>query len=110
MQRLAEEPDVPAANYYLTGGDPGALVNVAGVGTLVTSDHADAASSLVEFLLSEEAQAYFAEETKEYPLVEGIEPDAALPPLDEIGTPEIDLSDLSDLDGTLQLLQEVGVL
>ena len=110
MQRLAEEPDVPAANYYLTGGDPGALVNVAGVGTLDTSDHDDVASSLVEFLLSEEAQAYFAEETKEYPLVEGIEPDAALPPLDEIGTPEIDLSDLSDLDGTLQLLQEVGVL
>ena len=27
-----------------------------------------------------------------------------------IGTPEIDLSDLSDLEGTLELLQEVGIL
>jgi iron(III) transport system substrate-binding protein len=110
MQRLAEEPDVAAANYFLTDGDPGALVNVAGVGTLATSDDTEAAGSLVEFLLSEEAQSYFAEETKEYPLVEGVEHDAALPPLDEIGTPDIDLSDLSDLEGTLELLQEVGIL
>ncbi len=33
-----------------------------------------------------------------------------MPPLGEIGTPEIDLSDLSDLEGTLELLQEVGIL
>lgn len=110
MQRLSEDPDISAANYYLTGGDPGALVNVAGVGILGTSENADAAQELVEFLLSEEAQTYFATETKEYPLVEGIEPDADLPPLSEIGTPEIDLSDLSDLEGTLELLQEVGIL
>lgn len=110
MQRLAEDPDVPAANYFHTDGDPGALVNVAGVGILSTSDDAEGAQNLVEFLLTEEAQAYFAEETKEYPLVEGVEPDPALPPLAEIGTPEIDLSDLADLEGTLQLLQEVGVL
>lgn len=110
MQRLAEDPDVPAANYFHTDGDPGALVNVAGVGILSTSDEPESAQGLVEFLLSEEAQAYFAEETKEYPLVEGVEPDPALPPLSEIGTPEIDLSDLADLEGTLRLLQEVGVL
>lgn len=110
MQRLAEDPDVPAANYFLTDGDPGALVNVAGVGILETAGDAEGARAFVEFLLSDEAQAYFAEETKEYPLVEGIEPDPALPPLAEIGTPEIDLSDLSDLEGTLELLQEVGIL
>jgi iron(III) transport system substrate-binding protein len=110
MQRLAEEPDVPAANSFMTDGDPGALVNVAGVGILSTADDAEGARSLVEFLLSEEAQAYFAEETKEYPLIEGVEPDPALPPLGDIGTPEIDLSDLSDLEGTLELLQEVGIL
>ncbi|HEX2766578.1 MAG TPA: iron ABC transporter substrate-binding protein [Candidatus Limnocylindria bacterium] len=110
MQRLAEEPDVPAANYFFTGGDPGALVNVAGVGILGTSDQADAAERLVEFLLSEEAQTYFADETKEYPLAAGVEADPALPSLDEIGTPDIDLSDLSDLEGTLELLQELGIV
>jgi iron(III) transport system substrate-binding protein len=110
MRRLDEDPNVSAANYYLTGGDPGALVNVAGAGILSTSDAADAGRQFVEFLLSDEAQEYFATETKEYPLVEGVEPDADLPPLSEIGTPDIDLSDLADLEGTLELLQEVGVL
>jgi iron(III) transport system substrate-binding protein len=110
MQRLAEEPDVPAANYFLTGGDPGALVNVAGAGILETAEHTEAARRFVEYLLSDEAQTYFAEETKEYPLIEGVTADSALPALDEIGTPEIDLSDLSDLEGTLEMLQEAGVL
>jgi iron(III) transport system substrate-binding protein len=110
MQRLAEEPDAPAANYFLTDGDPGALVNVAGAGILDSSENQDAARQFVEFLLSPEAQEYFATETREYPLIEGVEPDPELPPLEEIGTPEIDLSDLSDLEGTLELLQEVGIL
>ncbi len=110
MQRLTEDPDALAANHFLTDGDPGALINVAGAGILTTAENPEAALQVVEFLLSVEAQQYFATETKEYPLVEGVEPDAELPPLDAIGTPEIDLSDLSDLDGTLELLQEVGIL
>jgi iron(III) transport system substrate-binding protein len=110
MQRLAEEPDVAAANHFLTDGDPGALVNVAGAGILATAPDAENAQAFVEFLVSEQAQHYFAEETKEYPLAAGVETDPALVPLDEIGTPEIDLSDLSDLEGTLELLQEVGIL
>ena len=110
MQRLVEDPDAPAANYFLTDGDPGALVNVAGAGILDTSENSEAARELVEYLLSTDAQEYFATETKEYPLLEGVEPDGDLPLLEEIGTPEIDLSDLSDLDGTLELLQDVGIL
>jgi iron(III) transport system substrate-binding protein len=110
MQRLAEDPDVAAANYFVPGGDPGALVNVAGVGILNTADQADAAEQLIEFLLSEEAQTYFGEETKEYPLAAGVEPDPELPPLGELATPDIDLSDLSDLEGTLELLQDLGIL
>jgi iron(III) transport system substrate-binding protein len=110
MQRLAEEPDVPAANYFLTDGDPGALVNVAGVGILRTAENPDGARVFADYLLSDDAQQYFADETKEYPLIAGVEPDPNLPPLAEIGTPEIDLSDLSDLEGTLALLQEVGIL
>lgn len=101
---------MPAANYFLTDGDPGALVNVAGAGVLTTAANDEAARQLVDFLLSTQAQDYFATETKEYPLVEGVEPDAELPPLESIGTPEIDLSDLSDLEGTLELLQEAGIL
>jgi iron(III) transport system substrate-binding protein len=42
--------------------------------------------------------------------VEGTAADDRLPPLADIESPDIDLSDLSDLEGTLELLTEVGVL
>lgn len=110
---LAAQADGTAANvqnHFFPGGDPGALVNVAGAGVLSTARNAPAALAFVEFLLSEESQRYFAEETYEYPLIEGVEADDRLTPLAEIDSPDIDLSDLSDLEGTLELMQEVGVL
>lgn len=109
-QRLAEDPDTSAANHFLTDGDPGALVNVAGAGILTTAANPEAAQAFLDYLLDTEAQTYFATETYEYPLIEGVGTDPALPALSEIGTPDIDLSDLSDLEGTLQLLEEAGVL
>lgn len=108
---IAEQgEDFPVQNLYLTNGDPGALVNVAGVGILNTSEKQDVAQQFVEFLLSKEAQQYFADETYEYPLVSGVATNAALPPLDQIQTPNLDLSQLEDLQGTVELLQDVGVL
>jgi iron(III) transport system substrate-binding protein len=102
--------DVPVRNYYLKNGDPGALVLAAGVGILDTAQNPEAARSFVDYTLSEEAQQYFADETFEYPLIEGIEIDEELVPLSEIQSPNIDLSNLDDLQGTLELLQETGVL
>jgi iron(III) transport system substrate-binding protein len=110
-QAINEEgEDFGAANYFLPGGDPGALINVAGAGILSTSDNPDAAAQFIAFLLGEEAQYYFAEQTFEYPLVTGIDADPRLPALDSIETPDIDLANLQDLEGTLALLQEVGAL
>jgi len=109
---LAEQGDeFPARNYYFPAGDIGAMINVAGVGILNTSGNTTAAEQFVEFLLSTEAQQYFANETNEYPLTgEGIAINPLLQPLDEIVTPELDLNNLADLQGTLELLQEVGAL
>lgn len=112
LERMQAEAgdSLPAANYIYSNGDPGALVNVAGAGILTTAANAEAAEELVRFLLSEEAQLYFAEETHEYPLIPGIPLDPTLVPLEDIDTPDIDLSQLEDLEGTLELLTEVGVL
>lgn len=107
---LADNPDVPAVNYYFPGGDPGALVNVAGAGIVSTSDHPGLAQRLILYLLGNHAQEYFATETYEYPLVAGIEPSVELRPLAEIEVPAIDLSDLSDLQSTLELLSETGAI
>jgi iron(III) transport system substrate-binding protein len=110
-EAIAEEgEDYPVGIYEPTGGDVGALVNVAGVGILASANQAAKARQFTDFLLSEESQRYFADELKEYPVVEGVPADPSLQPLDEIETPEIDLSQLDDLQGTVKLLQETGVL
>lgn len=62
---------VPTRLKFLPGGDPCALVNVAGVGILGGSDQAAQARQFVEFLLNTPSRSYFAAETKEYPLVAG---------------------------------------
>lgn len=108
--KAEEGEDFPAANHFFAPGDPGNLVNVAGVGILRTAKHAEQALRFADYLLSQEGQTYFAERTFEYPLIDGVKPRADLVPLDEIQGPEIDLSDLADLQGTLQLLTEVGVI
>jgi iron(III) transport system substrate-binding protein len=111
LQALAEQgEEYPVRNHFFPGGDPGALVNVAGAGILSTSKNADRARTFVEFLLNDESQRYFAEETFEYPLVPGVPADERLIPLAEIDSPDIDLSDLADLEGTLEMMQEAGVL
>ncbi len=101
---------VVARNHFPTGGDPGALVNVAGVGILKSTDHPAEAARLVSYLLSPPAQEFFAEETSEYPLVDGVAPPSDAPPLSSIESPDIDLADLAGLDQTLALLREVGLL
>jgi len=111
-QFLRERGDAfPVRNYY-TKGDPGAIINVAGLGILRTSRNKDAAQRFVEFMLSREAQQYFARQTFEYPVIDdpSIELDPRLLPLEAIQAPELDLSRLDDLEGTLELLQRVGVL
>lgn len=111
MQLLAENgPEYPVANHFFAGGDLGSLVNVAGAGILSSSERADAAAELVDYLVSEDAQTYFSEETFEYPLVDGMAADPGLPALDEIESPEIDLDRLADLQGTVELMREVGAL
>ncbi|MDP2726324.1 MAG: extracellular solute-binding protein, partial [Dehalococcoidia bacterium] len=99
-----------ARNYYPKKGDVGALLNVAGAGILSTAKDKKAAEAFVEYLLSEGAQRYFAEQTFEYPMVQGVATDPRIMPLSQIETPNIDLSDLDALDGTLKLMRELGIL
>lgn len=104
--------DFPARNYFLPGGSPGSMVNVAGAGVVSTSDNQQAARRFIAFLLSRQAQEYFSTRTHEYPLAlaGGVQVNQQLPPLTEIEHPSLDLGRLSDLQGTLKLLREAGVL
>lgn len=105
-----EGENFPARNSFLPGGGPGSLVMVAGAGILETSDNQAAAEKFLEFLLSTVAQQYFATQTHEYPLVEGVVTARELTPLSELNAAEVDLADLADLQGTVELLRETGAL
>ena len=108
---LVEEGEgFSARNFHPKNRDPGALVMVSGVGVLSTSENQEEAFKFVRFLLSEVGQQYFASQTFEYPVVEGIKTHHVLVPIEEIEAPGIDLDKLSDLGGTLTLLQDAGVL
>ena len=105
-----ERPDFPVENHFLKDGDPGSLVNVSGTGILRSSDAKPTAQRLVDYLLSEQGQAYFSAETSEYPLVDGVAPPEGARPLDEVEGPDIALDALGGkLQSTLELLNEVGL-
>jgi len=102
--------NMKAANAAFEAGDPGNLVNVAGVSILPTGSDNAASEQFVAFLLGDEAQQYFAEQTAEYPLVESVDQQEGLPPLSEIDGPDLSLDQLRDLRGTQDLLMQVGLL
>ena len=107
-QALREQPEAPAKNFFMPGGDVSSFVNVAGVGLL--SDE-PAGVRLIEYLLGEEAQRYFAEETFEYPLVAGMPAAVDLPPLEELSPARVDFGTLSEnLEPTLQEIERSGLL
>jgi iron(III) transport system substrate-binding protein len=108
---LQEEGEAfPARNHFLPSGGPGSLVMVAGAGVLASSERQEPAHRFLDFMLSPEAQEYFATQTFEYPLVEGASVHRELELLSELNAPAVDLADLADLRGTVSLLNEVGAL
>jgi iron(III) transport system substrate-binding protein len=107
-QALRERPEAPAKNFFMPAGDVSSFVNVAGV-ALLSDD--PAAARLVEYLLGEAAQRYFAEETFEYPLAAGVSPPVALPPLESLPLARVDFAALSEnLEPTLQSIEKSGLL
>ena len=116
LRFLAQDADYPVAQRFFAADDIGNLVNIAGIAITVRSGADSPARSnaerFIDFLLSEHAQQYFTDTVYEYPVVEGIEQNPSLESLPTLlqAAPTIDLDALSDLDGTLSLLRQAGVL
>lgn len=91
-------------------GDAGGIVNVTGAAILAPASTDPDALEFVRYLITEEAQNYFVENTFEYPLLPGIEAPAGLPSLDDLVVTDFDLSDLSSLVESQQLLAKYGLL
>ena len=102
-------PTSPRSCTSSTQGDLGSMLLITAASVLETSDDPELAADLVEFLLGEEAQTYFAEETLEYPLAAGVEPVEGLFPLDEIVSARLDFATLGSLDETIALIADSGL-
>ena len=110
-EAIAEEgDDYPVGVHFVDQGDVGALVNASGISVLKSSDQQEKALELVRYLLSKTAQEYFANVTKEYPLAAGVQPDPELEPLSKVNPLDIDLSQLDDLRGSVDMIRDSGAL
>lgn len=111
LRLRAEGAGQNAENWFIPAGDVGSLVMPAGVAITANTSNPDGAQQFVDFLLAEEAQAYFATETFEYPLIDGVAPPEGAPDLAEINSPDIDLSELAGvLDQATTLVAEAGLV
>jgi len=111
LRLRAEGQGNNAENHFIPAGDVGSLVMPAGVGIMTNTDSPEAAQEFVDFLLAEEAQTFFATETFEFPLIDGVPQPDGVPPLSEIAAPDIDLSELAAvLDLATRLVAEAGLV
>ncbi|WP_242053962.1 iron ABC transporter substrate-binding protein [Nostoc sp. FACHB-888] len=104
-----DDPNFPVAHHY-TNKDAGSMINVAGVAITNTTDQKADVEALIDYLLNQSSQNYFAKETNEYPLVKGIPAPSKQIPISKLNPPNVNLTDLDDLPATLNLLQQAGVL
>ena len=108
---LAEQgEDFDARNYHPRAGGPGSVVMVAGAGILSNAKNSENAHRFLEFMLSKVAQQYFAGQTFEYPLVDGVKTSRLLVPFENITHPNIALKELADTSGSVDMLRDAGVL
>ena len=107
---LAEDPTLPSRNYRFPGGDLGSLVIESSASVLEGTDQAAQAVEFLTYLLTSEAQAYFAEQTFEYPLAAGVPPPGDLPPLDALAAPDVDVDALGEgFQATQELIDRSGI-
>lgn len=112
LRFLADDPDYPLEQTFFDDGDVGNLVNVAGVGILASSSNPEGAEQFVRFLLGPEAQQYFTSDVYEYPVTAEVEQNPQLETFERLlqVSPRLNLDELEDLDGTLDLLRRAGAL
>ena len=107
---LEEDPSLPSRNHQFPGDDIGSLLIPSTVSVLASTTRSEEAERFVAFLLEEQAQRYFSEETFEYPLVAGVRAADTLPPLDTLAAFPYRFEELGGgLERTVELIRESGL-
>jgi len=109
LRNKAQDPNFPVEQTFFDQGDVGNMLNVAGVGLLETSKNVSAANTFLSFLLNNESQLYIATEVFEYPVID-IEQGSGSIDSARDASPLLDLESIANLEATVDLLREVGLL
>lgn len=95
---------------FFGNADPGAFVSISGAGVLKSSKNAADAQKLVAYLTGRQGQdALVASNALEYPVGNGITPNAKLTPLSELDPPAVDIGQLNGPQ-VVTLMQQAGLL
>ncbi|CAA9232781.1 MAG: Ferric iron ABC transporter, iron-binding protein [uncultured Acidimicrobiales bacterium] len=110
LQAKAENPSFSALNHDFPSDDLGNLLIVTAASIVKGSKHTEEATALVRYLLQEDAQRYFSDQTYEYPLAAGVAPSSALPPMSFDQVEGVDFDRLGgDLESTRALIRAAGL-
>jgi iron(III) transport system substrate-binding protein len=102
----AEKVAVFWPNQPGAGDGRGTHVNVSGAAVTAASENTDAAVQLIEYLVSPEAQAWYAEVNGEYPVREGVEVSPVLAEWGEFKADDLDLVKLGELNSAAVMLMD----
>lgn len=102
----AEEVAIFWPNQPGSGDGRGTHVNVSGAAVTAAAQNKEAAVELIEFLVSPEAQAWYAEVNGEYPVREGVEISPVLAEWGEFKADDLDLVKLGELNGAALMLMD----
>jgi iron(III) transport system substrate-binding protein len=80
--------------FWPNQADRGAHINVSGMGVTQHAKNREEAIQLLEFMVSEDAQAYYAEINHEYPVVQGVAPSPTIASLGKFRSDALNLSTL----------------
>ena len=92
--------------FWPNQNDRGAHMNVSGVALLQYSQHVDEAMQLVRFLISDQAQQWYADANYEYPVVAGIPVPETLQHWGEFKADDLPLDQLGILNEKAVLLMD----
>ena len=105
----AANPELKAANHsFPSPGDAGNLMMLSGAGISAHSDNVAGAEALLAYLVSEDAQAFFANQVYEYPTRPGVALHPDVPPLND-ALVQVDQAALTDIAPTLEMLRKLGL-
>ena len=113
MLTSGDQDQIDAANklaiFWPNQEDRGTHVNVSGIAMTKAAKHVDAATKLMEFLVSADSQAWYAEVNSEFPVLEGAEKGELMKQWGEFKADQLNLSVLGENNAdAVKLMDRAG--